>query len=89
MSSLIDYAIDRDNAFVAFVDDGDFCHIDALCDKWGLVRLPHTDTGAAAVYKAAQECTGISADVKATAFAKCVKLGFMPWMGVKAGGDAE
>lgn len=88
MSAVHDYAIDRDNAFVAFVGDGDFSHIDALCDKWGLVRLPHTDTGAAAVYKAVQECTGISDNVKATAFAKCVEIGFMPWLDFK-GGDAE
>lgn len=85
MRSLTDYSIDRDNAFVAFVDDGDFRHIDALCDKWGLVRLPHTDVGAAAVYKAVQECTRISDHVKAAAFAKCVAIVFMQWLDMGRG----
>ena len=86
MSALHDFAIDRDNAFVAFVDDGDFTHIDHLCDKWALNHIPHTDTGAAAIYKAIQECTGISDHVKAIAFSKCVEIGFWPW--IKAG-DSE
>lgn len=87
MKSLTDYSIDRDNAFSAFVADGDFAHIDALCDKWGIYRLPHTDTGAAAVYKAVQECTNIPADVKAEAFAQCAMLGFTPFIVERKAGD--
>lgn len=35
------YAQDRDAAFIAFVDDGDFAHIDELACKYGLRRIPH------------------------------------------------
>lgn len=74
------YAEERDVAFVAFVEDGDFTHIDALMDKWGLQRTPHTDKGAAAVYKAVQECVNISYEVKAEARRKCLEMGFTPFM---------
>ena len=76
-----DYAKDRDAAFIAFVEDGDFSHIDALMDKYGLARTPHTETAAAGVYKAVQECTRIPQEVKTKAFCKCVELGFMPFIG--------
>lgn len=72
------YAADRDEAFVAFVGDGDFAHIDALTSKWGLQSIPHSDVGAASIYKAVQECTRIPADVKAAAAGKCAALGFSP-----------
>lgn len=76
-----DYASERDAAFAAFVDDGNFSHIDSLIDKWGGKRIPHDDVGRAAVYKAVQECVGISEEVKTRAFLKCIDLGFLPWIG--------
>ena len=76
------YAKDRDSGFAAFIEDGDFAHIDALTEKYGLAPIPHTDTGAAGIYKAAQECVHLSDKTKAKAFAKCTELGFWPWMEV-------
>lgn len=78
--SIQEYAEDRDAALVAFVNDGDFAHLDRLTEKWGTAPVPHTDVGAAAVYKAVQECTRIPESVKRQAMEKCVELGFSPWM---------
>lgn len=78
--SIQEYAEDRDAAFSAFVKDGDFSHLDRLSEKWGMRLLPHTDAGAASVYKAVQECTRIPESVKRQAMEKCVELGFSPWM---------
>ena len=78
--SVHEYAEDRDAAFTAFVADGDFSHLDRLSEKWGTRPVPHDDVGAAAVYKAVQECTRIPDGVKADAMRKCVELGFSPWM---------
>ncbi len=75
------YARDRDIAFMAFVGDGDFAYIDALTEKYALGPIPHTDVGAASVYKAVQECSNIPESVKTRAFIKCVETGFLPFMG--------
>lgn len=82
------YALDRDRAFIAFVEDGNFEHIDRLMDKYHLQRIPHTDTGAASVYKAVQECDRIGSGVKARAFCKAVELGYSPFIGPVAKGGA-
>ena len=68
-----EYAAARDRAIAAFVTDGDFSHIEAIG-----IKLPHNDVGAAAVYKAAQECRMIPEEVKARARAKCLALGYSP-----------
>ena len=79
MRSLVDYARERDDAFRAFVEDGDFTHIDKLTAKWSMRPIPHDDVGRAAVFKAVQECVNIEPETKAKAFALCAELGFFPF----------
>lgn len=64
------YAADRDAAFCAFVEDGDWSHIDALMDRHGIPRVPHKPTAEAGIYLAIQECLHIPAEVKEEAYAK-------------------
>ena len=77
------YAKDRDAAFMAFVQDGDYKHIDAMTQKYNIMAIPHTDTGAAGVYKAVQHCVGIPTSVKNKAVERCIALGFVPWIGAE------
>lgn len=74
------YARDRDAAFVAFVEDGDFAHIDRLMARYGLPPFPHTREGRAAVLKAVQGCASIPRDTKAKAARECLRLGFSPYV---------
>ncbi len=80
----MDFATARDKAFTAFVNDGDFSHIDAFTECFGLRPLPHNDVGAAAVYKAVGQCVNIDQETKNKARMQCELLGFSTdFMGVK------
>lgn len=83
----LDYANARDAAFIAFVEDDNWEHIDNLLEQFDCPKIPHTDTGAAGVYKAIQECTRIPAEVKAKAMHKCTSLGFVPFMELGGNND--
>ena len=83
----LDYANARDAAFIAFVEDDNWEHIDNLLKQFDCPKIPHTDTGAAGVYKAIQECTRIPAEVKAKAMHKCTSLGFVPFMALGGNND--
>ena len=74
------YANARDAAFIAFVEDGNWEHIDNLLEQFDFHKVSHTDTHAAGIYKAVQECIRIPAGVKAKAMHKCTSLGFEPFM---------
>ena len=67
------YAADRDAAYIAFVEDGDFAHLDQLTEMWGGLPIPHTDEWAKVIYLAAQECPAIPHEVKAKALSAFMK----------------
>ncbi len=70
---------DRDLAFVTAVLFDDWNGVRAHCRRWG-VPIPKNPTVLkAGVYKAVQECRGISNDVKQLAAQKCRDLGMSPF----------
>lgn len=77
---MIQYAKDRDKAFEAFVKTDDFSHIEGLWSKYGMKPDIPRNVAMAGVYKAVQECSNISDDIKAMAREKCIALGFKPTM---------
>lgn len=73
-------ARERDRAFEDFVRTGRWGRVRKYCAKYG-VKMPVNECVAAAgIYKAVQECSGISDEIKALARERCEALGFKPTM---------
>ena len=71
---------ERDEAFTDFVLTGNRDKVIAFAKKYG-VPIPRSErVFAGGIYKAVQECTSISEEVKKIAAVKCVELGFTPYM---------
>ena len=77
-----EFVRDRDTAFINAVMHDDWDGVAAYLEKYkmrGAQMMRYKEPVAkAAIYKAVQECTNISDDVKAIAAEKCVALGFAP-----------
>ena len=71
---------DRNEAFTDFVLNDDLTKFKAYAKKYEIEIPPSITIMKAAIYKAVQECTDISDEVKEIAFVKCIKLGFSPFM---------
>lgn len=71
---------DRRRALTAFVLNDDMEPAKQYCKKYGVKMPKQGNIYKAALYKATQECTDISDDVKAIAAQKCIDLGFKPTM---------
>lgn len=74
------YAKERDKAFEDVVLHDDLLGLREFCAKWRIPMSKKENVQRAAVYKAVQECTNISEEVKQLAREKCVNLGFKPTM---------
>lgn len=80
MGDMRKFVRERNRAFADFVMTGNWNKVRAYCAKYS-IRMPLNDkTAAAGIYKAVQECSGISDDIKAIAREKCIALGFKPTM---------
>ena len=79
--TIAEYVKSRDEALIDFVMTDSMEKIDKHLDKYspGLFDGVDPDVMKAAMYKAVQECTDISDDVKTTAAIKCMMLGFQPF----------
>ena len=76
-----EFAKERDNAFINFVETGSMEMVDAYCRKYG-IRMPEDErVKKAGIYKAVQECINIPEEVKDKAMVKCLELGFNPFLG--------
>lgn len=66
---------ERDEAFRRFVMQDDFDAIKRYCARWCVPFAKDERIMKGAVYKAVQECTDLSDEVKALAREKCHALG--------------
>lgn len=74
-----EFAKSRDEAIISFVTEDSLEKFYRHCEKYG-IELPNDENVMkAGIYKAVQECTDISDDVKTTAAIKCMMLGFQPF----------
>ena len=82
MNKIKQFAEERDQAFTDFVMYDSWVSCLRFFRKWygGVPKGIKEDVIKAGVYKAVQECTNISKEVKAGAAKKCVLLGFRPTM---------
>ena len=73
---------DRDTAFTNAVLHDDWDGVAAYLEKYNMrgaqMMRDQTPVAKAAIYKAVHECTNIPEEVKLTATAKCILLGFKP-----------
>lgn len=83
MNSKIDirrFLKDRKKAFTNAVMVDDWDGLRKYCKKYGMPIPKDERVMKAGVYKAVQECTDLSDEVKFKAAAKCVEMGFRPTM---------
>ena len=71
---------DRRKAFTDAVMKDDWKAVKRYCRKYQIPIPSNKKVMKAGIYKAAQECTDLSEEVKAVARRKCIDLGFMPFM---------
>lgn len=71
---------DRKKAFTDAVMKDDWTRFKKYCKKYGVPILKDERIMKAGCYKAVQECTDLSDEVKFKAAAKCVEMGFRPTM---------
>ena len=76
----MNYAKDRDKAFIALVMNDDIKPWIGVCKKYGLKRPDSDRVEKAGIYKAVQYCTNIPEDVKCVAKQKCLDMGFTPFV---------
>lgn len=74
----MNFAKERDKAFIDFVETGSFKKVNAYCKKYGVPMPKNQRVKAAGIYKAVQECTNIPQQIKDKAWIKCLELGFSP-----------
>lgn len=86
----MNFAKERDRAFIEFVETGKTDKVMKYCKKYG-VPLPDDERiMSAGIYKAVQHCTNIPDDVKDLAMQKCLEIGFNPMMRFpEKDGDSE
>lgn len=77
---MIDFVKERDQAFIKAVMDDDWSLVEKYCKKYGVPMPDSIRVMKAGVYKAVQGCTNIPEDVKGMAMAKCLELGFNPFV---------
>ena len=85
---MIDFAKERDTAFIKAVMDDDWSLVEKYCKKYGIPMPEDTRTFKAGVYKAVQGCMSIPDEVKSEAMVKCMELGFNPFMKPEGYDDA-
>lgn len=71
---------DRKKAFLAAVLHEDWDALKRYCRKYGIPIPKDERVMKAGCYKAVQECTDISEDVKVKAAKRCIALGFFPFV---------
>ena len=76
----MDFAKERDRAFIKAVVDDDWSGVLKYAKKYGVPVPKDEKVMKAGIYKAVQECTKIPDDVKGTAMRKCLELGFTPFI---------
>lgn len=74
------FARDRDRAFTRAVMQDDWDGVRRFCRRWSLPIPKERVILEAGVYKAVQECTRIPQNVKDCARARCMALGFKPYV---------
>ena len=74
----MNYAEERDKAFIEFVKNDNLKPWAKVCKKYGIDRPKSWKAERAGIYKAVQYCTNIPEDVKVLAMQKCLKMGFNP-----------
>lgn len=80
MNNMRKISRERNRAFEDFVLTGRWDRVRKYCAKYGVKMPVNERVAAAGVYKAVQECRGISDEIKALAGEKCEALGFNPTM---------
>ena len=78
MSDYKQFVKERDEAFIDFVKTGSTKKVRRYCKKYGVDMPKERKVFAAGIYKAVQQCTNISEDVKVLAMQKCLEIGFNP-----------
>lgn len=76
----IEFVKDRHNAFARAVMDNDWNGVIKYMKKYKMPVPKDRLVLKIAIYKAVQECTDMPEDVKKTAYDKCVKLGYNPFV---------
>lgn len=74
------FAKERDNAFIEFVMNDNDKPLMKYLRKYQVPYSNKPQVFKASIYKAVQECTNITAEVKVVAAQKCIELGFNPTM---------
>lgn len=75
-----DFVRDRDEAITEAVLNDNWSKVRKYCKKYKIKVPDDESVFKAGIYKAAQECTGISQEIKDIAFEKCLALNFYPFM---------
>ncbi len=76
----MNFAKERDRAFIKAVVDDDWSGVRKYSKKYGVPVPKDENVMKAGIYKAVQECTKIPDDVKVIAMRKCLELGFTPFI---------
>lgn len=79
----MNFAEERDKAFIDAVVNDNWDGVKEYSKRYGIQIPKSEDTMKAGIYKAVQECTNISKEVKALAIEKCLKLGYFPFIWLK------
>ena len=75
-----EFVKDRDEAFIDAVLNDNWEGIKKHCKKYGITIPKEKTIMKAGIYKAVQECINISDEIKGKAAAKCLELGFNPFV---------
>ena len=76
----MNFAKERDKAFVYAVVNDDWKGVRKYCKKYGTPIPQDEKVMKAGVYKAVQYCTKIPDDVKTLAMQKCLEIDFTPFI---------
>lgn len=85
----MNYAKDRDKAFIALVMNDDIKPWINVCKKYGLKRPDSSRVEKVGIYKAVQYCTNIPEEIKGKAAVKCLNLGFNPFINPERNKDGQ
>ena len=80
---------DRDRAFTAFVLYDDWSKVLLFMRKYHINPHPNELVMKAGILKGVQECVNIPDDVKGKAAAKCIALGFTPFIKDRREGESH
>ena len=84
---LSQFVKDRNEALTKAVMKDDWKAVRKYCKKYGVPIPKDPRIFKAGVYKAVNGCTDIPQSVKDVAFAKCLELGFVPYIKPYGGDD--